>query len=151
MPNSTSNSSKSQSPRRTRTPTPTPSKSSDSSIYADSKGTKIRILSKQSGATIHQLGDWHVLKFGRRVKRSEAAAMKLVLKETDILLPEWLAEDFPCDREEGYLWMILFLDLLLMPRGESSRMIQNNVFAKIFGILSPKYERLVVHQPLMIH
>ena len=31
--------------------------------------------------------------------------MKFVLEETDVLLPEWLAEDFPCDREEGYLYM----------------------------------------------
>lgn len=31
--------------------------------------------------------------------------MKLVLEETEIPLPEWLAEEFPRDREEGYLWM----------------------------------------------
>lgn len=47
----------------------------------------------------------HVLKFGHRAKSSEAVAMKLVVKETDVRLPEWLAEGFPCDREEGYLWM----------------------------------------------
>jgi hypothetical protein len=105
MPKSTSNSLKSQSPGRTRTPTPTPSRPSDSSVYVDSKGTKIRVLGKQSGAIIHQLDDHHVLKFGHRVKPSEAVAMKLVLKETDIPLPEWIAEDFPRDREEGYLWM----------------------------------------------
>lgn len=30
--------------------------------------------------------------------------MKLVLEDTDVLLPEWLGEKFPSDYKEGYLW-----------------------------------------------
>ncbi len=105
MPNSTSNPSQSQSSERTKTPTSILSGPIDSSVYVDSKGTRYRVLAKQSGAIIHQINDCQVLKSGDRVKRSEAVAMKLVLEETDISLPEWLAEDFPHDREVGCLWM----------------------------------------------
>ena len=105
MSTSESNRSNSRSSGRAKTPSASRSHSPDPLIYFDSKGTKVRVLSKQGGAIVQQLNDGDVVKFGDRVKPSEAAAMKLVLQDTDVPLPDFVHQEFDHQRGIGYLWM----------------------------------------------
>jgi Phosphotransferase enzyme family len=83
----------------------TSSTRSDSSVPTASQGNKVRILSKEPGCTVHQLDNNQVVKSGYRVKPSEAKAMTLVSKYTDIPIPTFIKAEFDAKKKQGSLWM----------------------------------------------
>jgi Phosphotransferase enzyme family len=151
MPNSESDRLNSRSSGQAKRPSASQSHSPDSSVYLDSKGTKVRVLSKQGGAIVQQLNDGKVVKFGDRVKPSEVAAMKLVLQDTDIPLPDFIHQEFDHQRGIGYLWMEFIpgsrLDSLWKNLDDAlkQRVCQDtwDIITKIRKIpRPPKYQRL---------
>jgi Phosphotransferase enzyme family len=75
------------------------------SVYTGVDGSRIRVLSKQTGSSVHQVNDDYVLKAGTRVRPAETAAMSLVQRHTDVPIPSFIHSEYDERRQQGHLWM----------------------------------------------